>query len=107
MGGEPRESRAAAASLLMEIKWTRLALSDLVRLHDFLAPVNPRAVAKVVQALSRAPERLRSHPRLGERLEEFAPREVRGLLVTSYEMRYEVCDSRLYILRLWHSREDR
>ena len=42
----------------MELRWTSEALSDLVRLHDFLAPVNPEAVSRVVQSLSVAPERL-------------------------------------------------
>jgi plasmid stabilization system protein ParE len=28
---------------MMELKWTSKALSDLVRLYDFLAPVNKQA----------------------------------------------------------------
>ncbi|MGZ8160407.1 MAG: type II toxin-antitoxin system RelE/ParE family toxin [Methylobacter sp.] len=35
------------------------------------------------------------------------PREVRRILVGRYEMRYEIQDSTAYILRLWHTREDR
>ena len=61
----------------MEIKWTSKALSDLVRLYDFLAPVNKRAAATVVQALTTAPLRLKEHPYIGEKLEAFEPREVR------------------------------
>jgi len=91
----------------MEIKWTGKALSDLVRLHAFLAPVSPRAAARTVQSLTAAPIRLLDHPRMGERLEEFQPREVRRLLVGHYEMRYEIQVATLYILRVWHTREDR
>ncbi|PSJ63902.1 type II toxin-antitoxin system RelE/ParE family toxin [Pseudaminobacter soli (ex Li et al. 2025)] len=91
----------------MELKWTAKALTDLVRLHDFLAAVNPRAAAHVVQSLTNAPARLLEHPRLGEKLEEFEPREVRRILVGHYEMRYEIRDSTIYVLRLWHTREDR
>jgi hypothetical protein len=40
-------------------------------------------------------------------LEEFEPREVRRILVGKYEMRYEIQESTIYILRLWHTREDR
>lgn len=47
------------------------------------------------------------NPRIGERLEEFAPREVRRILVGKYEIRYEIQDSMIYLLRLWHTREDR
>lgn len=91
----------------MELRWTSKALSDLVRLHEFLALVNPEAAAQVVQALAAAPARLREHPRIGEKLEEFAPREVRRILVGQYEMRYEIQESTLYVLRLWHTREER
>jgi plasmid stabilization system protein ParE len=91
----------------MKIKWTSKALSDLARLYDFLAPVNKRAAARTVQSLTAAPTRLLEQPRIGERLEEFNPREVRRILVGHYEMRYEILESTIYILRLWHTRENR
>jgi len=91
----------------MELKWTSKALSDLVRLYEFLAPVNRGATARTVQALTAAPTSLVANPRLGERLEEFEPREVRRILVGHYEMRYEIQESTVYVLRLWRTREDR
>ncbi|HBG07863.1 MAG: plasmid stabilization protein [Geobacteraceae bacterium GWC2_58_44] len=91
----------------MEFKWTSKALSDLVRLHEFLAQVNKAAAARVVQSLATAPTRLMEQPRIGERLEEFEPREVRRILVGHYELRYEVLESAIVMLRLWHTREDR
>ncbi|EJZ18902.1 hypothetical protein RCCGEPOP_23112 [Rhizobium sp. Pop5] len=39
------------------------------------------------------------------RLEEFDPREVRRILAGRYELRYEIQQSTIYVLRLW--REDR
>jgi len=91
----------------MELKWTSKALSDLVRLYEFLLPVNRQAAAATVQALTAAPAKLLTQPRIGEALEEFAPREVRRILVGHYEMRYEVQHSTIYVLRLWHTRESR
>jgi len=91
----------------MELKWTSKALSDLARLYEFLAPVNMRAAARTVQSLTGAPARLLEHPRIGEQLDEFQPREVRRILVGHYEIRYEIQDATLYVLRLWHTREDR
>jgi plasmid stabilization system protein ParE len=91
----------------MELKWTGKALSDLVRLYDFLAPVNRPAAARTARSLTAAPTRLLENPRIGERLEEFAPREIRRILVGRYEMRYEIEESTIYVLRLWHTREDR
>jgi plasmid stabilization system protein ParE len=91
----------------MRLQWTGQALSDLSRLHDFLAPFNPQAAARAVQALVSAPTKLLSLPRMGEQLSEFAPREVRRILVGSYEIRYEIAGETIIVLRLWHTREDR
>jgi plasmid stabilization system protein ParE len=91
----------------MVVKWTSKALSDLVRLYEFLAPVNKLAAAQTVQSLTSAPNSLIENPRIGEKLEEFEPREVRRILVGSYELRYEIHEATIYILRLWHTREER
>ncbi len=91
----------------MKLKWTSKALSGLVRLYDFLAPVDKRAAARTVQSLTTAPIRLLEHPRIGEKLEEFEPREVRHIVAGHYEMRYEIQESTIYMLRVWHTREDR
>jgi plasmid stabilization system protein ParE len=91
----------------MELKWTRKALFDLARLYEFLASANKQAAARAVQALTKAPTMLLTNPRIGEQLFEFEPREVRRLLVGQYEMRYEIQESTIYMLRLWHTREDR
>ena len=37
------------------------------RLHDFLAPVNPHAAAKLIRSLVAAPARLLEYPRIGQR----------------------------------------
>jgi plasmid stabilization system protein ParE len=60
----------------MRLRWTTGALSDLTRLHAFLEPVTLRAAACAAQAL--------------------AP---------WYELRYEVADDEIIILRVWHTRE--
>jgi plasmid stabilization system protein ParE len=91
----------------MKLQWTTKGLSDLARLHEFLAPANPTAAAKIVQSLAAAPTKLLSNPRLGERLQEFNPREVRRIVVSQYEIRYEIDATSIYILRIWHTREER
>lgn len=91
----------------MQLKWTSKALADLARLHDFLALVNRSAAARTVQSLTAAPTNLLANPRIGEKLDEFEPREVRRILVGHYEMRYEIQESTIYLLRIWHTREER
>lgn len=91
----------------MTIKWSSKALSDLVRLYEFLSVKNKQAAANTIQSLSAAPDRLREQARIGEKLEEFDPREVRRIVVGRYEMRYEIQDTIIIVLRIWHTREDR
>lgn len=92
---------------MTQISWTRHAIQDLDRLHAFLKMVSPAAAAKTVQALVKAPNLLISNPRMGERLDVFEAREIRRLLVARYEIRYEISKDNLYILRIWHTREER
>ena len=91
----------------MELKWTSKGLSDLARLYEFLAQVNKSAAVNIVQTLTKAPTILSSGPRIGEELLEFKPREVRRFLVGQYEIRYEIQGVTIYILRLWHTKENR
>jgi plasmid stabilization system protein ParE len=91
----------------VHVRWTSKALGDLGRLHAFLAPVNLRAAAAVFELLSAAPDTLVTQPRLGRALPEFAPRDVRRLIAGDYEVRYELAAQEIWILRLWHTREDR
>jgi plasmid stabilization system protein ParE len=91
----------------MKLVWTNKDLSDLARLYEFLASVNKPAAVRAIQSLTAAPASLLSNPRIGERLEEFEPREVRRIIIGNYEMRYEIQEHTLFVLRLWHVRESR
>jgi plasmid stabilization system protein ParE len=91
----------------VNIVWTRRASDDVERLKAFLMPVAPEAAERAALKLIEAPDRLRDFPRIGVRLENYAPREVRHIFVDYYELRYEIVDMTIYIVRLWYSREDR
>ncbi|HVK85149.1 MAG TPA: type II toxin-antitoxin system RelE/ParE family toxin [Kofleriaceae bacterium] len=91
----------------MSVRWTSSAHRDLVRLHGFLEDVDRRAAVRVVKLLLAGVKRIARHPRLGVRLAEFDPREVRKVVVGDYEVRYEVRERDLFVLRIWHAHEDR
>jgi plasmid stabilization system protein ParE len=88
------------------LRWTRSAYADLKRIHEFLIPVDPTA-AGAVRAIVARVRRIPRQPRLGERVPGFGDREVRRVLVQKYEVRYEISGSDLYVLRVFHTREDR
>jgi plasmid stabilization system protein ParE len=89
------------------LRWTASARADLARLHEFLEPVNPRAAALAVRQLVAGAKRIPARPRLGQRLRGFAGREVRRILIGDYEIRYELAGRDVFVLRIFHTREDR
>ncbi len=91
----------------MALRWTTSARADLARLHEFLEPVNPRAAALAVRQLVAGAKRIPARPRLGQRLRGFAGREVRRILIGDYEIRYELAGRDMFVLRIFHTREDR
>jgi plasmid stabilization system protein ParE len=91
----------------MQVKWSQVAVGDLGRLHEFLRIASPPAAKAVVDRLKQAPRMLQAQPQMGKPLTEFEPREVRRIVVGDYEMRYEVQAETIFILRIWHSRENR
>ena len=91
----------------MKLKWSNQAVANVARLHDFLAKMNPTAAARAAQTLTVAPRQLLERPQSGRQLEQYLPREVRRIIVGNYEMRYELVESTVFILRVWHTREER
>ena len=89
----------------MAIVWTETAYRDLERLYEFLAAVDPAATGRQIQALTIAPETLLTTSAIGQILPQYAPRNVRRLLVARYEMRYEIVGHDVMILTIWHQRE--
>ena len=79
----------------------------MVRLYEFLSPVNKIAAASLIQRLTKAPIQLLLYPKIGDKIDGFSEREVRRILVGNYEMPYELTKTDVYVLRIWHTRESR
>ena len=91
----------------MALRWTQSAYSDLRRVYDFLEPVDPRAAVRAVRVIVARVERITLQARLGERLPRFGVREVRRVLAANYEIRYELTEEEVVVLRILHTWEDR
>lgn len=91
----------------MTIRWSSEARDDVDRLADFVAAYDPIRAGEIEQELNQAPKRLLQFPRRGPRLSEFDPREVREYRVGLYLLRYELAGTDIFVLRLFHAREDR
>ena len=91
----------------MTIRWSAEARDDVDRLADFVAAYDPHLASDIEFQLNQAPKTLLEFHRLGARLSEFDPREVRELRVGRYLLRYELIGSEIRVLRFFHGREDR
>ena len=89
----------------MALRWTQQG--DLARLHEFLASVDPKLASAAVRAVLAGVRRIPIHPLLGRQLPEYSPREVRRWLAGDHEVRHELRGADLFILRSWHTQEDR
>lgn len=68
----------------MALRWASVANRDLVRLHAFLEPVDPGAATRAVRRIMSGVKHIARHPRIGVRLRDFEPREIRKFFVGDY-----------------------
>ena len=90
----------------MRLIFSRAAVLDLVRLREFIAMHNTGAAKRVSRRLLGAIKNLVSNPQIGRPVPDL-PGEVRELIFGKYISRYEVRTHSLYMLRIWHGKEDR
>jgi len=76
-----------------------------MRLREFIAEKNPAAARRISQRLLTSIKRLVDQPQMGVTFEELP--DTRDLVVGDYIVRYIHIEEEIYILRIWHGREDR
>ncbi len=91
----------------MEISWTIKAQGDLRRIYRFSLQYSRQHANSVLDRLIMATSDLAIHPAIGIRQTRYEPREVRKVLFNDYEIHYEVKGKKIFILDLWHTKEDR
>lgn len=90
---------------MMRLQFTKSAQRDLIRLREFIASKNPQAANRISQRLKQAIQRLTEQPDMGVNVAELPG--VQDLVSGDYLVRYTVLDNDIYILRIWHGKEDR
>ncbi len=90
----------------MKLLFSKAAVNDLERLRDFIAQNSPEAAHRVGQRLRGAIQGLVDTPQIGWPVIDLAG-EIRELIFGKYIVRYEIRHQFLYILRIWHGKEDR
>ena len=86
----------------MKLRWTRVALQDLLHLYEYIAEDNPSAASSMVNRIQEATQRLKKHPQMGR------PGRVKGthelvIVGSPYIVVYILGDSKIQIVAVIHS----
>ena len=92
----------------MKIQYTPEAIEDLIRLRAFIDVKNPNAASRIAKSLKKGIAQLNAFPYLGIEVEMAPdPRMIRDLIIGNYVARYLIHTNDIYILRVWHQKENR
>jgi len=91
----------------MKVKYSPESIEDLERVVEFVEHKNPYAARKIAIDLQEGVDRLKQFPQIGlPVLRATDPEKVRDLYVGNYTARYLIATEIIYILRIWHSKEN-
>ena len=90
----------------MKLRYTRLALGDLVSLFEFIAKDDAPAAQKVAQTIRAAIDRLIQFPAYGREGDVEGTRQF-AVAGAPYIVVYEIDDEMVTILRIYHTAQDR
>lgn len=89
----------------MKYYFTQSAQRDLSRLRGFIAEKNPSAAVLISKRLRQSIQRITDQPEMGVGVEDIPG--VQDLVSGNYIVRYTLLEQGVYILRIWHGKEDR
>lgn len=91
----------------MIVRYTPESINDLKRLREFIAEKNPLAAQRIANELLVGIDKLKIFPRMGigvARAQD--PESIRDLFIGGYTVRYLLAETEIFILRLWHDKEN-
>ena len=92
----------------MRLSYSREAINDLIRLREFIAIKNPDVAQKVAKSIRKGISQLKTFPYLGVEVELAPnPEMIRDLIIGNYIARYLIHSKQIYILWVWHHKEER
>jgi len=90
----------------VRVRWTRLALADLISARDCLLSENPLSAEAMLRSVADAIAKLRRHPRMGRVVPERISLGYREIVLPPYRLVHAIARKEIHILRFWHARRD-
>jgi toxin ParE1/3/4 len=91
----------------LKVRWTGPALRDLEAITDFLSETNPERALDTARVIFEKGQSLEQHPFRGRRALKKRPWRELFLVPLPYVVAYEVSETEVAILRVWHMSQDR
>ncbi len=92
---------------MLEVEYSPQSLKDLHWVVEFVEVKNPYAARRIAIDLQEGVFRLKQFPEIGlPVIKAPDPERIRDLYVGAYTVRYLITDATIYILRVWHNREN-
>ena len=88
---------------MAQVIWSKLALSDLDNIHDFIAKESPYYAQKTIEQLFSRVEILETYPESGRQVPEFIRKDIRELIEGNYRLFYKIGKNAIYIIRAHHA----
>ena len=91
----------------MKVRYSPESIEDLQRVVEFVENKNPYAARRVAIDLQEGVQKLKEFPLIGLPVSKASdPERIRDLYISQYAVRYLVTDEVIYILRIWHGKEN-
>jgi len=91
----------------MKIRYSPESIDDLCRVVEFIEVKNPSAARRVAVKLQEGVDKLKQFPKIGlPVLKASDPEQIRDLYIDNYTVRYLITDEIIYIVRIWHNKEN-
>ncbi|MEQ3631881.1 type II toxin-antitoxin system RelE/ParE family toxin [Thalassolituus sp.] len=92
---------------MIEVEYSPESMKDLQRVVEFVEVKNPYAARRIAIDLQEGNFKLKQFPEIGlPVIKAPDPEKIRDLYIGAYTVRYLITSGIVYILRVWHSKEN-
>jgi plasmid stabilization system protein ParE len=91
---------------MINIEWTRAAITDVKNLRDYIAHDSETYAERFVQKIVESVERVASFPYSGRKVPESDDERIREVLFQNYRVMYRVEAERIVVLMVIHGARD-
>ena len=92
---------------MIEVEYSPESMKDLQRVVEFVEVKNPYAARRIAIDLQEGIFKLKQFPEIGlPGIKAPDPEKIRDLYIGAYTVRYLITSGIVYILRVWHSKEN-